>query len=272
MSISAKLKTLGTALVSDPAWVLRRITGRFKPPLFSYQMGKVGSSSIKHTIEERYRVFHCHTQREFEINLGIVNKRDPCGMIDLITATRDPIGREISAFFQNITAMHHGYGVGAREDVLKMDVGELIDIFRERWANHPRLPDTTIWFDRAFLPATGINIYDHAFDRERGWTIFRHDRWRVLVTRFEDINRNYVEAINAYLGERFGPDAVCAELRSANLSEKKWYSELMREFKSRITFTPGEIEELYSSPYCAHFYTPGEIETMKSKWKTGERP
>ena len=238
---------------------------------FSLIRCKVGSSSIKHTIEDRYRVFHCHTQKEFEINLGIVNKRDPAGIIDLITATRDPISREISAFFQNITALHHDYGVGSREMIIKMDVGELIRIFKERWANHPRLPDTTVWFDRAFLPATGINIYDHAFDRERGWTIFRQGRWRVLVTRFADINRNYLEAINAYLGERYGADAVCTELRSANLSEKKWYSELMREFKTRITFTPGEIEELYSSPYCAHFYTPGEIEIMKSKWKTEER-
>ena len=59
-NLKPKLRTFGRKLISDPLWIARRITGMFHPPLFSLQMGKVGSSSIKYTIESRYRVFHCH--------------------------------------------------------------------------------------------------------------------------------------------------------------------------------------------------------------------
>lgn len=93
----------------------------------------------------------------------------------------------------------------------------------------------------------------------------------MLVVRFEDINRSYLDAINAFVTERFGADAAYPEMRQANVSEDKWYADLMRALKKRITFTQAEIDEQYESVYCRHFYSPEEITRMKSKWTVAER-
>lgn len=163
-----KARWFAKHLTNDPKWAFRRLLGYFKPPLFIYQMGKVGSSSIKHTLETRYHMCHFHTTREFnaycvkfppEKHLAPSTRR-----FDIITATREPIGREISAFFQNITNLNHAYGIGTREDVLAMTPDQLVEAFRECWANSDRIPDTTVWYDRHFRESTGIDIYQHPFD------------------------------------------------------------------------------------------------------------
>ena len=208
---------------------------------------------------------------EFEAGLKSLGSKHDGQMIDLITATRDPIGREISGFFQNITYVNHSYGVGTPEEVLALGPERLIEIFKERWGRRKWVPDTHLWFDRCFMPSTGIDIYAHDFNRERGWSIVHSGRWRVLVVRFEDINRNYLEAINAFVTERFGDGAAYRAMRKTNVSSSKWYSEIMREFKQKITFTPEEIAEQYDTKYCSHFYTPEEIQKLKSRWPVETR-
>lgn len=121
-------------------------------------MGKVGSRTITNTLEARYRAFHGHTSSDFFTSLRFYSRADDGRLngetLDIITATRDPIGREISAFFQNITDMSHSWGVGSREEVLALGVDELIGKFFERW--EAGAINTTVWFDRHFKPATGM--------------------------------------------------------------------------------------------------------------------
>lgn len=260
-------------LARDPKWAIRRLLGYFKPPLFIFQMGKVGSSTIKNTLETRYHMCHFHTQREFESYYSKFppekHRAKSGGYFDIITASRDPIGREVSAFFQNITNMTNSWGVGTREEVLAMPMEELIDAFFQRWDGGSI--NTTVWFDRHFEPTTGLDIYQYPFDPAKGWSIIREKGWRVLVVRFEDINRNYLEACNAFVSERFGEAAKYDRMLLANVSEDKWYADIMREFKALIRFTPEQIASQYESKYCRHFYSPAEIDRMKSKWKLAER-
>jgi hypothetical protein len=265
-----KLRNVSMKLATDPGWIGRRLTGRFRPPLFVLQMGKVGSSTVKNTLESRYRVFHGHARSELESWLSTLGPRHHGKTIDVITATRDPISREISGFFQNITYVGHSYGVGTPDEVRALGVPRLIGIFKERWARRQHVPDTHLWFDRCFLPATGVDLYAHDFDRERGWSIVKEGRWRILVMRFENINRNYLEAVNAFVTERFGASAAFTSLRDTNVSTDKWYSDLMKEFKRTITFTPQEIAEQYDTKYCRHFYTGEEIRELKSRWPIRE--
>lgn len=261
-------------LIRDPKWTIRRLLGYFKPPLFIFQMGKVGSSTIKNTLETRYHMCHFHTQKEFDTYCRKFPParylKKPDDRFDIITATRDPIGREVSAFFQNITntGISHGYAIGTKEEVLAMSAERLIEEFFKRWEKG--VPDTTVWYDRHFKTSTGIDIYAHPFDPEKGWNIIHDGKWRVLLVRFEDINRNYLEATNAFVSERFGKAAEYPAILPANVSDDKWYGELMKEFRSKIRFTPQQIVSQYDSKYCRHFYSPAEIERMKAKWKLAE--
>ena len=269
-NLRPKISNLSRKLVSDPGWIARRLFGRFRPPLLVLQMGKVGSSTVKNTLESRYQVFHGHSQKEFEEWLRVLGPRHGSRTIDLITATRDPISREISGFFQNITNVGHSYGVGTPEEVAALGVPKLVEFFKERWARRQWVPDTHLWFDRCFLPSTGVDLYSHEFDRNRGWSVVREGRWRILVMRFENINRNYLEAVNAFVTERFGASAAFTSLRDTNVSDEKWYSNLMKEFKRTITFTPQEIAEQYDTKYCRHFYTEKEVRELKARWPVRE--
>jgi hypothetical protein len=250
-------------LTQDPKWAFRRLVGYFKTPLFIFQMGKVGSMTIKKTLEANYFMCHIHTKSDFETYKARYAVRGQ--RVDMITATRDPLGREISAFFQNVTNLSHGYGVGTKNEVLAMGVDNLIREFFSRW--NDQLPDTTIWFDRHFKTATGIDVYDYPFNPAQGWSIIGTDKWRVLILRFEDINRNYLEAVNTFVTARFGLESAYPAFLPSNLSESKWYGSLMKEFIDKIRFTPEQIEQQYGSKYCMHFYSDDEITKMKSRWK-----
>ena len=189
-------------------------------------------------------------------------------MIEIITATRDPVGREISAFFQNLTAVGHPYGVGNREEVLEMGVDGLIEAFHERW--HREVPDTTVWFDRQFKPHVGVDVYQHPFDPEKGWTLIEENGRRILIVRFEDIRRNYLDAVNAFVEPRFGTPARFSSLLARNVSEQKWYADLMRGFKEKIRFSKDLLDDQYGGRYCTHFYSTGEISDMRGRWKTND--
>jgi hypothetical protein len=252
-------------LFSNPQLAVRRLIGYFKPPLLSFQMGKVGSSTIKDTIEMDYRVHHMHTKFEMEPTLAHIRRSNSIGKIDIVTATRDPIGREISVFFQNLTAPEFPYGVSNRKMALELGAKGLIPYFKNMLESGGA--DTTDWFDIHFKTSTGINVYDYSFEPEKGWQIIETDDYKILVVRFEDIKRNYLDAINAFVEPRFGTPNRYQRIRPFNVSENKWYSELMKEFKINITFNKKNIDQAYSSKYSMHFYTSKEIETMKSKYQ-----
>lgn len=251
-------------LVKNPKMAGRRLLSYFQPSLISFQMGKVGSSTIKDTIETDYRVHHMHTRHEMELILPHI-RRKAGKKLDLITASRDPIGREISVFFQNLIAPGFPYGVSSRKEALDLGASGLIPHFKNMLESGGA--ETTIWFDSHFKPATGVDIYEYPFDRAKGWQITETDAWRILVVRFEDINKNYCEAVNAFVTPRFGNNIRYEKMRPFNVSEDKWYISLMKDFKSQITFKQETLDSAYCSKYCMHFYTPSEIERMKSKYR-----
>jgi hypothetical protein len=108
---------------------LKRYTG---PPLIIYQMGKVGSKSVKRTLETLnldMPIYHSHlltkariaetekkrkkffrTSRESYLKRPWLNQflrtKINKGMADhkwkLITLTRDPVARNLSTFFENL--------------------------------------------------------------------------------------------------------------------------------------------------------------------------
>jgi hypothetical protein len=256
-----KTISLTRHLVRDPAMARRRVIGYFKPPLLSFQMGKVGSQTIKYTMEADYHVIHMHTRKEMEALLPTLKQRGN-RKLDVVTATRDPIGREISVYFQNMLAPGFPFGVKSKEEAFRIGPEGLIERFHKRWQSGAA--DTNVWFDRHFKASTGVDVYRHPFDIGRGWDIIEDGDYRILVVRFEDIRRNYLEAVNAFVSLG-GRNRQYAGMVNANVSDQKWYGSLMTEFKSKITYSREVLDDAYDSKYCRHFYTPAEIERMRSK-------
>ena len=119
------------------------------------------------------------------------------------------------------------------------------------------------WFDREFLPTTGVNIYDYPFNTEHGYTEIHTEDYDILVLQLEQLNEN-MAIIQRFLGlsEPF-------ELMNRNMSSKKWYHLLYKEFKAAYK-PPGQfIDALYSSTFMTHFYSEADIEKFRKKWDTG---
>jgi hypothetical protein len=190
-------------------------------------------------------------------------KRRKGRKLDVITATRDPIGREISVYFQNMLAPDFPFGVSSREEAFEIGPEGLIERFHQRWQSGA--VDTNVWFDQHFKSSTGVDVYQHPFNVERGWDIIEDAEFRILIVRFEDIGRNYLEAVNAFVAPAYGGGSRYPKMINANVSEQKWYGQLMKEFKAKVTFSREVLDEAYDSKYCGHFYTSTEIAKMGSK-------
>ncbi|MEY8016644.1 putative capsular polysaccharide synthesis family protein [Mycobacterium servetii] len=237
-------------------------------------MGKVGSTTHEETLEARYRYYHLHDRADFHstyepYRMGRRSKR--AEYFDIITATRDPLARKISCFFQNLAvtrvspdAAVHGFCFESEEAARNASMDEMIARFH---AWDEGIPQATEWFDRHFEPATGIRIYDHGFEPEQGWQIFREGNWRVLVLRFEDIHKNHLDALNEFVVSRYGESSRIDRLWPANLSSRKWYFDLMNEFRQEITFSDADFEAAYCTPYARYFYTDQELASMRSRWR-----
>jgi hypothetical protein len=245
---------------------MRRLIGYFRPPLFLFQMGKVGSSTHTNTLQTLYHVYHLHTLRDFKTKYDSIHRRTP-GLkeksLDLITICREPIGRKVSAFFQNLVDSPYPFCFSSKDEALAAGTQELLDRFRA-WDDG--IEEATGWFDKHFEPATGIRIYDHEFDREKGWNIIRSGRWRILVLRFTDIRKNHVEALDFFVKERFGSGAAVPNLLTRNVSSEKWYADLMNDFLKRLTFTQDELDRAYHCQYSRYFHTQQELDDFRNKW------
>ncbi len=253
-------------LSRDPRMAFRRLIGYLKPPLLSFQMGKVGSQTIKYTLEADYHVIHMHTREEMIATLPRV-RRAKRKKLEIITATRDPVGREISVYFQNMLAPGYPFGVKSREDAMRIGADGLLERFHQRWQSGAI--DTNVWFDRHFKTATGVDVYQHPFNVKRGWDIIEEHDYRILIVRFEDLNRNYLEAVNAFV-KKANRSLSYSKMVNANVSDDKWYGGLLKEFKSKVSFSRKALDETYDSKYCNHFYMPEEIATMRSRFRVDE--
>lgn len=266
-TITKKAKTVIHLLVSNPKMLMARFVSYRKPPLFLFQMGKVASKTHDKTLNHLYFVQHFHDQIEFDAAYLKGTRKfrgEDHYPYDIITATRDPLTRKVSAFFQNITADHYGFSYDSLDDAKKAPVEDLIRRFRS-WEDG--INEATGWFDRHFLPKTSVDVYASEFDPNQGWQLIDSVEFRVLIVKFEDIKKNHVGALNALVRKRFGKEAVIDVLEPNNLSEAKWYSGVMKEFKEVIQFTKEELDEAYCSKYMIHFYSTEQIAKLRAKWE-----
>lgn len=255
--------------MKNPKSLWRRLKGYRHDPLFVYQMGKVGSRTVANTLEPYYYIRHSHLSSVFDEQMSSLGLKKGSGLkgepINLISIVRDPIAREISAFFQNIDNEGHKCYMGPREEVLKMDIELLMDSFTANIKSN--LEYILNWFDLDFINSTDVNIYDYKFDQSQGWGEINDLNFKILLLRLEDSKQNFVEALNCLLSNRREGAIEIDKLCLQNVSSEKWYYELMKQFKNQITFDTKLLEQVYSSQFCKHFYTEDERGGFYEKWE-----
>jgi len=257
-------------------------------PLFVYQCGKVGSSSVYTSLKQldrRRAVYHVHFLSQVGIANAISfveNSDDPVlrhhlvlsqvlrrqldcmpnMRLNVISLVRDPIARAVSDLFENITLTdRHLIGRDNR-----IDVDGLLSVMLARLEGGAASVDfAETWFDTEIREVTGIDVFRDRFLPEQGWGLYQGERASLLVIRLEDLSSVFAEAVGAWLGT--GPENV--KLIDANVGENKWYADDYRRFLAKFALHPDLCGRLYATRFMRHFY-PDKVEKLTAKWTNSE--
>ncbi len=278
-------------------WRMKRAYLRHgQGPVLLLQMGKVGSKSVQAGLEALdldRPVYHSHflseertaqTERQRRkffrteryayllrpwLNQFLLKmyRNDPEKRTwKLITLTREPVGRNISAFFENLDVVLHDNGTdyeitsdyyGIEPTVVTIDdVGRLAELFFTR-ATH----DSPVkFFYREIRDIFGIDVIGSGFPIDKGYQIYKEGRVELLVIRLESLADVVKPAMQEFLGiEDF-------ELINSNIGAKKVYAPLYDAFKKHVVIDSGYAAKLYDSDYMRTFYSQDEIRDAKDKW------
>lgn len=244
-----------------------------KKKVIIYQMGKVASSSIKTSLSQinKLDVIHTHhlssdytrelnyikktmgweitiTPDSVENLFSTINDEDE---LIIITLVREPIGRNISAYFQNLDVIY-----GQKNAHEKLSQNELLNGFLNKYPHS--IPIT--WFDRELKATLGVDIYKYEFPKKEGALIINEGRTHILIMRYDiddSVKQRYLENILS-----IGNIAI----KRANVGTEKPYSSVYKNFINNISFPSSYLTEMLDSKYACHFFDKSELQLLKDQW------
>jgi hypothetical protein len=247
--------------------------GKDPDAIIIHQMGKVGSSTIYETLRRNLperRVYHTHFLNRSRLTAFVAS--DPIGeehyhvacsrfllehldhyeRVRIITLVREPIARNVSAFFENRFKFF-------KDKDLQQWERNLSDLKERFLRNYPHdIP--LIWLDEEIRDAFGLDVYSQPFPIEEGGAVFNSQRIQLLIMRQDELNRVGAKFLSSFLGHEI------PALESANIGERKGYSKLYKSFLSKLHFPEQYVEKMYDSKYAQHFFSTGEIAELRQRW------
>ncbi|KAB1067020.1 hypothetical protein F6U93_11400 [Tamlana haliotis] len=235
-----------------------------------HTLGKVGSSTIYEELKKISpwkNIFHTHflsnewlnvklkEGNHYESNYKAAKKvfsyldKNSDKKKYIIALVREPVSREISNFMQN------------PKDFIEGDIlSESLDSLKNSYLQKLNYDYTLNWFDTEFLNYTGFDVYSKPFDKDRGFSIYHHDDFEVLIIKLEKLNECYSGAMKEFF------DLNLKLSGNSNQSSQKEISNIYKELQQTIKFPKEELSTLYTHKYISHFYTLEEIKQFKEKW------
>jgi hypothetical protein len=274
--LSATWRRPELARYSGPLWIELRDRARPTPVLI-YQMGKVASSALAHEIEavSDAPAYHQHVLSDAGIRF-VENVYRQSWDVDrlpihlwesrrvrrllrspahrpwtVITVTRDPVARNVSAFFQ-IADLQFGI------DPVNTEIDELRTRFLEQFDEHDR---PLRWFDEELDGVFDTRTFAEEFPHEQGWTTIESDLARVGVIRYEDLQTATRPLLRRLL------EVDVAALGDQNRSSTKKYADAMSGFREGLILPDDYLDWMYNSKYARHFYTDAEREAYRRRWR-----
>lgn len=246
-------------------------------PVLIYTMGKVGSSSLSVSLDSlgvenvkphsltfvrkgsyfvvpdqnismKMSSFARSLAIHLKTKLFMLSKSARGEKVKVITLVRDPIARNISAFFEQMQ-----YVSAIPPESLPLgDIGALF----WKFAFHDA---PIVWFDREIQVVTGIDVYSASFDGKKGYSLLSNESAEVLTLRTDRL-AELESVIAEFVGE---PEF---KLVNSNIGARKPYSSAYSRFVSELEFPEDYVERLLKSPKVRHFFTDQELLELREKW------
>lgn len=249
-------------------------------PVLIYQMGKVGSSTIKRSLDKlgRFEPYQVHrlnpdniarVRREHERRGWEPPKSELLSgeliermikhriRLKIITLVREPIGRNFSYYFQNLDKI-----LGTPNAHASIPIEQLVKDFPVEF---PYSDDPLTWFDYEFKEVTGIDLYNHRLDMEVGFAEIKTDLYEVLILRTDAADKVKSEVLARFLG---APRPV--KLVQANVTARKDSAEAYRNFRDSIRMVPAYLDHMLGSKYSRHFFGRATLDRLRGQYsRTG---
>lgn len=230
-----------------------------------WQPGKVGSMTIEKSLN--IRNIHCiHTHElsrgdyeskiDYDNRISLLRNMEKVRIISLV---RDPVARSISLFFQG---MHvDGYILQELGDCEgNTNILSKLFTFTEQESKMGQYGYMFEWFNHEIKEVLGIDVYQHDFDKEKGYQLIHQDNIELLLIKTEKLNECQ-EVIGKFV------EAENFKLVNDNVGNQKPYKFVYNEIKKSIRI-PEHIMNFYYKGNKAmdHFYTEEEKENLIKKW------
>ncbi len=173
-----------------------------------------------------------------------------------ITLVREPIARQISLFFQALGSKNMFYTRLFQRNIADMGFQSTLREFMLSKDYH-----LETWFETEFQPTTGIDIFRHPFDAEKGYTIIRENGIEVLLMTME-----HLSSLEGVIGEFIGNSDF--KLPKENVGAEKDYAKLYQETLDTVEIPREFFDHYYNdNPLMKHFYSQADIERFAARWR-----
>ena len=230
-----------------------------------YTSGKVGSSSIYKSLKKHFgdRVLFTHhllksNTDELKAQFELKNKKayfQKMGLfiynhyilknkpIKIVSIVRDPIERNISAFFQH-------------PELYDLNLNESIEHNKEKFENNFDHLSSLTWWTSEFEPALNLTLQEINFNIEEKYTIYKSEKLELLILRFDLNNSKKSQIIKSFfkLSE--------FELNKINVTAQKKVGAFYKQFKTSYKPKKSTLNKVFNHPVNYIFYSKNEIENM----------
>jgi len=229
-------------------------------PVLVYQMGKVASSTIHGSIEPVYPgwVIQIHeyepdkiTKRKLKRRMVFDWARKEGKPLDIVTLTREPIGRNVAWLFENYTSW-----TKCDWSDPNIKVADLERYFHEEFDQDYPL----VWFDENIKKYFGIDCYSKPFSHQ-GWQVYQEGNVRVLAMQCELPDDSKQSLLQDFLKIDEIP------LIQKNVGAKKPYATLYKDFRETVKFSEKYLRKMCDSRYFQHFYSSDVIQKVYERWR-----
>jgi len=259
---------------------LKRCLINTNNPVLVYQMGKVASSSVFKSLKKvpGIHAFHIHrlnpeniaSVREEHILRGDLPPDENEGIYlykklfqfrkkpaRIVTLVREPVSRNISAFFQNLISFEK---IPNAHEIIGIE--NLLSNFVQKYNHDVPLK----WFDIEMKSTTGIDVYQHSFPRHKGYQCINAPPYILLIMRHDLDDRIKEKLIADFL------EIKSFHIYRLNEASSKEYAEIYKKFINSISLSDDYLHKMLNSKYAHHFFTKNERMTIYKQWSTKHPP
>ena len=223
-------------------------------PVFIYQMGKVASSSIHHSLNKQYAgpVAHAHHIGSENWASELFHEWYKQGKrLKIISPIRDPIGFNISSFFQNFENI---CGTPLMDNKITTD--EMIQIFLNKCDHDAPLR----WFDENIKKHFNIDVYESTFP-DCGYKTYQLHNADLLVFHITVNDSTKEKIIKDFL------ELPTFNLHNRNISSQKSYHKSYINFKESLKLPESYLSKMGEAKFFTHFFTKPKIDEILLKYK-----